>query len=62
MPCVPGSATRRRTLPNFPGSSLMTPDAACPASPTPMAEPMPARMTARAAPDIANNNPRVIFA
>ena len=41
------------TLANLLGSSVTTPDAACPAIPTPNADPAPANNTAIAAP----NNP-----
>ena len=41
------------TLPNLPGSSAITPAAASPATPTPLALPEPARPTASAAPSSA---------
>ena len=41
------------TFANLLGSSVTTPDAACPAIPTPMADPVPERRTAAAAPSNA---------
>ena len=52
-PCVPGSNCIISTFANFDGSSVITPDAACPAIPTPIAEPAPAISTASAAPSNA---------
>ena len=50
MPCVPGRTCKRSVLPNFEGSSARTPALASATIPTPLAEPIPLNITARAAP------------
>jgi hypothetical protein len=56
-PCVPGRATNINVLPNFSGSSVISPEAASPTIPIPFAEPIPAKPVANAAPKRANINP-----
>ena len=56
-PCVPGNNSRIKALPNFSGSSVTNPVAASPTIPTPLADPIPDKPTAKATPIAANINP-----
>ena len=55
IPCVAGRIFRTRALPNFEGSSDITPATASPQNPTAFALPHPGRITARAAPSTARD-------
>ena len=59
MPCVPGKSCKTKHLENLSGSSEVTPAAALPAVPTPIAEPMPAIAAANTAPMRAIKVPSV---
>ncbi|AAO35582.1 V-type sodium ATP synthase subunit K [Clostridium tetani E88] len=56
-PCVPGNSSRISALPNFSGSSVKSPDAASPTRPTPLADPIPGNIVAKATPKAANKTP-----
>ena len=56
-PCVPGNNCNTNDLPNFSGSSAISPAATSPTIPTPFADPIPDKNTATAAPKVANKTP-----